>query len=71
MSDKKVVFLAHSSESVATETVQIMACSECRNKTWVAEYGVKGSDFPHMKCAVCGTNAGYFGFVSDAEALTE
>ena len=72
MSDNKVVFLAHRNDTPITITeVKVLSCGRCTNKTWVAEYGSKGSEYPRMRCAVCGEYGGYFGWMDEAEALTE
>lgn len=68
--DKKVVFLAHRNDT-PTSTVEVLTCPTCNNKSWVAEFGVNGSSFPHLKCCICGSRAGYFGWVDDVEARTE
>jgi hypothetical protein len=70
VSDKKVVYLAHRNDT-PTATTEVLVCGGCQNKTWVAEYGVRGSSFPRLRCAACGEGAGYFGWVDDTEALTE
>lgn len=68
--ENKVIFLAHRNDT-PTATTEILTCGGCGNKSWVAEYGANGSNYPRMKCCVCGTLAGYFGWVDDTEALTE
>jgi hypothetical protein len=68
--DKKVVFLAHRNDTPTTQA-ELLTCASCSNKTWIAEFGVAGSQFPHLKCSVCGFRAGYFGWVDDVEARTE
>lgn len=70
MSDDKVVFLAHRNDT-PTATTEVLVCGACHNKTWVVEYGVKGSNYPRMRCCACGEAAGYFGWIDDAEALTD
>jgi hypothetical protein len=70
MSDNKVVFLAHRNDT-PTAMTEVLVCGSCQNKTWTAEYGVRGSNFPRLRCAACGEAAGYFGWVEDKEALTE
>jgi ribosomal protein S27E len=60
----KVVFLAHRNENMDTEYTEYLACKNCRNKTYVVVYG-KASEFPSMRCACCGSEAGYFGWVDE------
>lgn len=31
----------------------VIACKECRNKTFILEYRHGGEDFPTMVCSVC------------------
>ena len=63
----KVIFLAHRNET-PTAINEVLVCGGCRNKSWVAEYGVKGSEFPRLRCCACGEAAGYFGWVGEEEA---
>lgn len=70
MSDDKVVFLAYRNDT-PTQLSETLVCGSCHNKTWVAEYGIRGSEFPYLKCCACGESAGYFGWVDETEALTE
>lgn len=60
----KVVFLAHRNENIDTETTEYLTCANCKNKTYVATYSHK-SEFPRLKCAACGSLAGYFGWVDE------
>ena len=66
--DKKVIFLAYKNET-PTAMTEVLVCGGCGNKTWLAEYGVRSSKFPRLRCAACGEAAGYFGWVDDAEAF--
>lgn len=59
-----VVFLAHRNEKVDTEQTEYLTCSNCRNKTYVGIY-CSNSQFPRLKCAACGSLAGYFGWVDE------
>lgn len=70
MNDDKVIFLAHRN-STPTATTETLVCGSCHNKTWVAEYGVRDSQYPYLKCCACGEPAGYFGWVDEEEALIE
>jgi hypothetical protein len=63
MSDKpsNVVFLAFRNDE-PTDTVNILACKACSNKTYTALYD-NTSEFPCLQCAACHRDAGYFGWV--------
>lgn len=65
MSNNKVVFLAHCNDT-PIQPLNYLTCGSCDNKTWIATYGK--SKFPSMSCAVCGKDAGFFGWVSDEDA---
>lgn len=70
--ENKVVYLAHRNDTpVDTTKIEVLACGRCNNKTWVVEYGSRGSEYPRMRCAVCGEYGGYFGWIDDTEAFTE
>lgn len=61
MSDDKVVFLKFSNEKVEPEGPEYMACTLCRNKTFVMLYE-DDSRFPICQCAVCRNRIGYVGW---------
>ena len=46
--NNKVIFLAHRNET-PTAINEVLVCGGCHNKSWVAEYGVKGSEFPRLR----------------------
>lgn len=61
----KVVFLAHRNEKMDTEYTEYLSCPNCHNKTYKATYS-KGSEFPRLSCSACGSYAGHFGWVDEA-----
>lgn len=60
-----VVFLAHRNQT-PTATHEVLVCGTCHNKSWVAEY-LADSQFPRLRCCVCGDPAGLFGWVDDED----
>lgn len=58
-----VVHLSFKGSNVQDETISIMACSNCKNKTFVVVYD--GSDFPMMKCSACGSHTGRIGWADE------
>jgi hypothetical protein len=63
---EKVVFLAFSNrEKIANESVTLLACKRCRNKTYRIVYYGSEDGFPTMECAACGSIAGEIGWVKE------
>lgn len=60
----KVVFLAHRNEKMETEISEHLTCPRCKNRTYIGTY-TSSSKFPSLTCAVCGSMAGYFGWVDE------
>jgi hypothetical protein len=64
MTDKeKVVFLAFDNPKLKPETLEVMACVICRNKTFSVWYGE--NKFPMLKCCVCGADVGRIGWTQE------
>jgi hypothetical protein len=63
--DNKVVFLAFRNDT-PTDTQEVLSCSTCKNKTWLARY-FPNANFPTMVCAACGQHHGKFGWINDDE----
>jgi len=61
--DNKVVFLAFRTPETKTDVEEILACNNCKNKTYVAVYREGADSFPQLQCAACGSIAGKFGWV--------
>jgi predicted RNA-binding Zn-ribbon protein involved in translation (DUF1610 family) len=64
MSDNKVIFLAFDNPELKKESVTVLACTNCGNKTWILVQNNE-KDFPSNRCAVCGFVGGRFGWVHD------
>lgn len=64
----KVVFLAHRKPELPTEVTEIIACKNCRNKTYKAVYCHGMQRFPSLQCVACGEALGFFGWITDEEA---
>ena len=60
-----VVFLAHRNPNIDTTSTEILACANCKNKTWKAVYEASGDGFPRLSCVICGTDGGRFGWVNE------
>lgn len=60
MSDK-VVYLAFDNPNLKIEGRDLLACKNCRNKTYVARTDM--GEFPELECAACGAQIGAFGWV--------
>ena len=64
MTNSNIVFLKFRNDS-PTETREIIACKECRNKTFLALYDT--GDYPRLQCAACGNLIGSFGWAPDED----
>lgn len=62
----EVIFLAHrnTNPKVTTDTVELLSCGTCHNKTWRAIYEASGEGFPRLVCAACGQDGGKFGWIN-------
>ena len=59
-----VVFLAYDNPDAPPAEFQMLACVDCRNKTFTARY--EGEErFPTMYCAACNRSLGRFGWAGD------
>ena len=58
-----VVRLVFSSNKVSVETMTMVACAACRNKTFTVTH--QDNDFPLLLCAACRKEIGKFGWVND------
>lgn len=70
MSEDKLVFLAYRKEKAVTETEEVIACGVCRNKMFVVVYR-DGSDYPHLRCGICGNILGKIGWADEEEGLSD
>ena len=59
-----VIFLAFDNPDALPAEFQMLACRDCRNKTFTARYEGEG-EFPTMYCAACNRALGRFGWASD------
>ena len=61
---EKVIFLAYDNPDVQPGEFNMLACADCRNKTFTARYeGEK--QFPMLYCAACNRSLGAFGWANN------
>lgn len=64
----EIVELKFRSPHVEDGARAMLACSECRNKTYLLIDDRPG-DFPLMQCAACGQHCGRMGWAHDDDPL--
>jgi hypothetical protein len=62
----KVVFLAHRSPEQVESGRDLLACANCRNKTFLHVCD-KPSGFPLAQCAACGQHIGRIGWADSVD----
>jgi hypothetical protein len=62
--DNVVYFKFKSEQQVSGEFFEIMACSNCKNKTFTHKY-INNDDYATAFCAACNQEIGKIGFVDD------
>lgn len=60
----EVIHLKFKSPHVEEDTMCLLACKVCRNKTYTLTYD-QIDTFPLMRCAACGNHAGRMGWFHD------
>ena len=65
MSDN-VIHLAFRNPRLVDDTMAMLSCVGCKNKTFTFTQMVVG-DFPVMRCAACGDHLGKMGWVHDED----
>lgn len=63
---ENVVFLAFDNPDAPPAEFNLLACSDCRNKTFTARYE-SAEGFPTMYCAGCNRSIGRFGWANREE----
>ncbi len=60
-----VVFLAYENENATASEIQLLACADCRNKTFTARIAPEPDNFPELYCAACNRMIGRIGWAPD------
>lgn len=64
MSDN-VVHLKFSTDKAEPDTLGMLSCSHCRNKTFRMLYDLVPEGFPMLQCAACGAHIGRIGWACE------
>ena len=64
--DGNVIHLAFENPNLDVGRLSLLACKECRNKTYTLTFDGQNT-FPLLRCAACGNNAGRMGWYHDEE----